>query len=212
MTTGYKIMKSILQIGAILMFFTVLRSIHAQSETSTPVSQVVTAFEWMGEDHLILSYADGWVRDLSLEDHTLQDIAQYPNYEIILAVSPDKRFLAIGNGFMIDIYERSEGTEFSRSSSVHIFYYTIDAMSWHWDTIRGLPSVVPMHSSHGITALFRSIPRRLTANSHVACRRYGILSERNTQLSHLLQAKSRFQSLIVKIKKSSPFLAKTADM
>ncbi len=93
----------------------------------------VTSFEWMGEDHLILSYSDGWVRQLSLDDHSLQDIAKYTSDKIILATSTDNQFLAIGTFYTIDIYQISETSKFSRSSSVHILYYIIESISWNKD-------------------------------------------------------------------------------
>lgn len=113
-----------------------------ESETSTSIIDLDTsladenhealAFEWVGNDRLIVSYADGWVRFLSLADNSLHDIAQYPtDNKIVLAVSADQEFLAVGNSYFLDIYHLSELTDFSLYTSIHILYYQIDTLSWN---------------------------------------------------------------------------------
>lgn len=105
------------------------------------------AFEWVGDDRLIVSYADGWVRLLSLTDDSLHDIAQYPTHnKIVLAVSADQEFLAVGTSFFLDIYHLSELTDFSLYTSIRILYYQIDTLNWNSENstlaVTGLDSLM----------------------------------------------------------------------
>jgi WD40 repeat protein len=129
----------------------------AQAETPAPTADPATsladenheavAFEWVGDDRLIVSYADGWVRLLSLTDDSLHDIAQYPTHnKIVLAVSADQEFLAVGTSFFLDIYHLSELTDFSLYTSIRILYYQIDALNWNRENstlaVTGLDSLM----------------------------------------------------------------------
>lgn len=114
----------------------------AQAETPAPTADPATsladenheavAFEWVGDDRLVVSYVDGWVRLLSLTDDSLHDIAQYPTYnKIVLAVSADQEFLAVGTSYFLDIYHLSELNDFSLYTSIRILYYQIDTLNWN---------------------------------------------------------------------------------